>query len=113
MIGMVDINELYITPDNKKIILDISVKHKSYYKDVYLDSIMIDTQDTYLQTGVSDNWVYQRKISGEDYIAKVAWESGKVDEYLHYYVIHGNSETTVRDRRCFDILNSPFQTFSL
>lgn len=82
MIGMVDINELYITPDNKKIILDISVKHKSYYKDVYLDSIMIDTQDTYLQTGVSDNWVYKRKISGEDYIAKVAWESGKVDEYL-------------------------------
>ncbi len=29
---------------------------------------------------------------------------GKVDEALNYYVIHGNSETTVRDRRCFDIL---------
>ena len=29
---------------------------------------------------------------------------GKVDECLNYYVIHGNSETTVRDRRCFDIL---------
>ena len=29
---------------------------------------------------------------------------GKVDECLHYYAIHGNSETTVRDRRCFDIL---------
>ena len=28
----------------------------------------------------------------------------KVDEKLNYYVIHGNSETTVRDKRCFDIL---------
>ena len=29
---------------------------------------------------------------------------GKVDKCLNYYVIHGNSETTVRDKRCFDIL---------
>ena len=28
----------------------------------------------------------------------------KVDECLNYYVIHGNSETTVRDKKCFDIL---------
>lgn len=29
---------------------------------------------------------------------------GKVNECLNYYIIHGNSETTVRDERCFDIL---------
>lgn len=29
---------------------------------------------------------------------------GKVNKPLHYYVIHGNSETTVRDEKCFDIL---------
>lgn len=29
---------------------------------------------------------------------------GKIDECLNYYVIHNNSETTVRDRKCFDIL---------
>lgn len=28
----------------------------------------------------------------------------KVNECLNYYVIHGNSETTVRDKKCFDIL---------
>ena len=28
----------------------------------------------------------------------------KLDSYLNYYVIHGNSETTVRDKRIFDIL---------
>ena len=30
---------------------------------------------------------------------------GKVDDYLNYYVIHNNSETAVRDRRCFDIFD--------
>jgi len=29
---------------------------------------------------------------------------GKIDKCLNYYLIHGNSETTVRDKRCFDIL---------
>lgn len=29
---------------------------------------------------------------------------GKIDECLNYYVIHEVSETTVRDRRCFDII---------
>ncbi len=29
---------------------------------------------------------------------------GKIDECLNYYVIHNNSETTVRDIKCFDIL---------
>lgn len=29
---------------------------------------------------------------------------GKINECLNYYLIHANSETTVRDRRCFDIL---------
>jgi glycosyltransferase involved in cell wall biosynthesis len=28
----------------------------------------------------------------------------KLDSYVNYYVIHGNSETTVRDKRIFDIL---------
>ena len=30
---------------------------------------------------------------------------GKIDEALSYYVIHSNSETTIRDKRIFDILD--------
>ena len=30
---------------------------------------------------------------------------GKIDECLNYYAIHGNSETTIRDRKCFDIFD--------
>lgn len=29
---------------------------------------------------------------------------GKIDDYLTYYVIHNNSETTIRDNRIFDII---------
>lgn len=82
MAGFVDINELYITPDGKSMIIDVSVKEKSYYKDIYLDEIVIDTQDTFVETGISPEWILKRKIYGEDYIAKVAWETGKVDEYM-------------------------------
>ena len=28
---------------------------------------------------------------------------GKIDKCLNHYIIHSNSETTVRDERCFDI----------
>ena len=33
-----------------------------------------------------------------------ATKISKVDKCLNYYVIHGNSETTIRDKRVFDIL---------
>lgn len=33
-----------------------------------------------------------------------AHKISKIDKCLNYYVIHGNSETTVRDKRIFDIL---------
>jgi len=29
---------------------------------------------------------------------------GKIEDYLTYYVIHENSETTIRDKRIFDII---------
>ena len=37
-------------------------------------------------------------------IIKNANKISKLNEYLHYYVIHSNSETTVRDERVLDII---------
>lgn len=48
---MVTFQELRITPDGQKLIIDVSVKNASYYKDVYLGRIDIDTQDTFINTG--------------------------------------------------------------
>ena len=36
---------------------------------------------------------------------KKAYKIGKVNKPLNYYAIHSNSETTIRDRRCFDIFD--------
>lgn len=50
---MVTFNELKITPDGQKLIIDVSIKDLPYYKNVYLESISIDTQDTYISSGPS------------------------------------------------------------
>lgn len=61
---MVQFNELRITPDGKILIIDVSVKNLSYFTDVYLDSISIDTQDTFINSGVSSTPVYTRTVEG-------------------------------------------------
>lgn len=52
---MVIINELRITPDGQALIIEASVENLSYYKQVYIDSVVIDTQDTYSANGPSSN----------------------------------------------------------
>lgn len=55
---MVRFNELRITEDSKHFIIDVSILNEAYYKNVYLDSIIIDTQDTYTKSGPSSTPVY-------------------------------------------------------
>lgn len=46
------------------------------------------------------------KYEDTEFLCKALYNSknGYVDEYLNYYVIHTNSETTTMDKRVFDIL---------
>lgn len=59
---MVEFKELKITPDGKNLIINASIKDLEYYKDVYIDSVIIDTQDTYLPSGPSSNPIYTKKF---------------------------------------------------
>ena len=52
---MIHYNDLYITEDNKCLVIDVAIDDDSYYKDIYLDTISIDTQDTFVPNGPSDN----------------------------------------------------------
>lgn len=52
---MIQYNELRITQDKKHLIIDVQIMEMSYYEDVYLDTIIIDTQKTYQATGPSSN----------------------------------------------------------
>lgn len=62
---MVTFNELRISKDGKYLIIDVSVRSLSYYNDVYLDSISIDTQDTYKDGGPSSSIIYTKDIDSE------------------------------------------------
>ena len=59
---MVHFNELRVTSDGEHLIIDVSVLNESYYKDVYIDSVIVDTQDTYVGSGPSSTPVYTYTI---------------------------------------------------
>lgn len=61
---MVQFNELKITHDIQKLIIDVSIKNLEYYTNIYLDSIQIDTQDTFVASGPSHKVVYTKTING-------------------------------------------------
>lgn len=62
---MIKFNELIIV-NEQNLIIDVSVKELSYYTDVYIDSITIDTQDTFIESGPSSKPVYTKTIEGNN-----------------------------------------------
>ena len=63
---MIKFNELRITPDNSKIIIDVSIENSDCCANAVLDSIVIDTQDTYVNGGPSSKAVFTHTIVPED-----------------------------------------------
>lgn len=59
---MIHFNELRISSDAQHLIIDVSVLSESYYKNVYIDSIIIDNQDTYVGSGPSSKPVYSYSV---------------------------------------------------
>ena len=52
---MIQFNELQITSDNKCLIIDTQVEDLSYFVNVTIDSIFIDTQDSWILNGPSNS----------------------------------------------------------
>lgn len=67
---MIKFHELKITPDNKHLIIDVSVEESSYYEDIILDSIVIDTHNTYVENGPSSKPVFTYNVTEEDDVNK-------------------------------------------
>lgn len=87
---MLEFNELRITPDNKYLIVDVSVMQDSYYDNVYIGEIIIDTQETFVSNGPSSTpvYTYNNTISIDtDYLTPVIAS----DEPVLYTqdIIHG------------------------
>lgn len=60
---MIQYNELQITSDGKYLIIDTSVVNSEYFTNMTISEIIIDNQDTYLDSGPSSNPIYNCKIS--------------------------------------------------
>lgn len=63
---MVIFNECRIDDEGKRLIIEASVENLSYYKNVYIDSIVIDTDKTYSPNGPSDNPVFSKAFKKDD-----------------------------------------------
>ncbi len=70
---MVHFNELRISADGQHLIIDVSILSEAYYKNVYIDSIIIDNQDTYISSGPSSNPIYSYSVP--DSISKLTKET--------------------------------------
>lgn len=60
---MIQYNELQITSDGKYLIIDASIETSDYFEDMFIDSIIIDNQDTYVDGSPSDNPIYTYNLS--------------------------------------------------
>lgn len=61
---MVEIKKLIVLPNENGIYIDCSVLDMPYFKDIYLDQIIIDTEDTFNVLGPSKVPVYKYKVKG-------------------------------------------------
>lgn len=55
---MIQFNELRILPDSSRLVIDVSVQDLDYYDNIFIDSIIIDNQETYSPNGPSSKPVY-------------------------------------------------------
>lgn len=83
---MVVIDQLRLTEDGNNIVLDAHVNKASYFNNVYIDSIAIDTQNTVLQTfdGPSENAIYSKNLSAKTEIYQITEEPIILTEHNLY-----------------------------
>lgn len=62
---MVILNECRIDHEGKNLIVEATVENLSYYKNVYIESIIVDTNDTYSPNGPSEKPVFSKTFEPE------------------------------------------------
>lgn len=65
---MIRFNELKIEDDY--IIIDVQIEEEKYFKDMYIDSIVIDTQDTFIANGPSSKAIYTKTFNANTDVRK-------------------------------------------
>jgi len=56
---MVTFKDIYISDYGKELVVSASIDNLEYYDNMYISSVIIDTQDTFIHSGPSSNPVYR------------------------------------------------------
>lgn len=62
---MIILNQCKIDYEGKYLVIEATVENLSYYKNVYIDSVIIDTNDTYSPTGPSNEPIFTQSFTPE------------------------------------------------
>ena len=79
---MIVFNNVKISQDDKYITIDAEIENNKYYENMYIDSVIIDNQDTFSPNGPSNNPIYTYKaqpLNSDIYSRNVHLELTKVD----------------------------------
>lgn len=95
---MIEFNEIRVDVDKDILILSAQIKDDQNYEDVYLDSIIIDTQNTYTENGPSTKPIYKKKISEyfeEQSLILGRRTASRIDKYKHFDIEISSKELEV------------------
>lgn len=92
---MVVFNECRIDKEGKNLIVDVSIDSLTYYKNVYLESITIDTDKTFIENGPSSNPIYTQTFEESDEIKQNY--SGKLENGV--FIIGAEEESGLKNVR--------------
>lgn len=92
---MVIFNECRIDKEGKNLIVDVSVDSLSYYKNIHLESITIDTDETFIENGPSSNPIYSQDFAESDAVEQNY--NGIVENGV--FIIDAQEETGLKNVR--------------
>lgn len=95
---MIIFNNLRITSNNETLTINASIKDSIYYKDVYIDSIIIDNQDTYVGSSPSSRPVFSKTINDSIkninlHLDKLDIQGGLVNNIFFVYILTKGTPT--------------------
>lgn len=59
---MIVFDQLYIDNNSKRLVIEASIENLSYFDNVEIDKVVIDSQDTYIDNGPSSNPILVQQI---------------------------------------------------
>lgn len=99
---MIDIT-LAIDSTGSYMTITASVKTDSYYTDVYIDKISIDTQDTYIENGPSTTPIYTQTITGSQKSISITLDTNDFTQSMNsnmFFVYVKSKGTPTSDVPC-------------